>query len=175
MPDLSRFRLDQAATGQRVVAIEPIGEEIRWRHFERRGRFCGELMFARNYLAVYSLRTVQGYPGRKPLWDSGENRYPSQMPAAMLVVDGNQINHDWTEAHDGLMIVTVMGCWTGVYVNSRLFIKLSPFDRRFDLSMVSDIVQKLGMPIALATADWRLGEEVLPDDLTRLKLTMKEA
>jgi hypothetical protein len=169
LDDLPRFRLDQAAIGQRIVVVEPVGEETRWRHFVRRERFWGELMFARNYLAVNSLRTVQGYPGRKPLWDSGENVVASQMPAATLVVDGALVNHDWT--HDGLMIVNAMG-WTGLYVNSQLVVKLSPFDR-LNLGMVVEIVRAFGVAIAHANAEWNRGE-VLPDDLTRLKLTIKE-
>jgi hypothetical protein len=173
------FKLSDALIGQRVVVVEPIENEVRWKHYER---IEGHATFRHDYLPVRSLRAVQGRPGRKPRWDSGELSNLSEMPAAALVVDAKEINHAWTEAHTGLMIVHSSG-WIGIYVNSRLLHKISPSEwpyHSFEPELAIELIREIRLqgladiPIGRTTAIWKRGA-VLPDDLMQLNLRLDDA
>jgi hypothetical protein len=170
---MKTFKLSEATIGQRVVVVEPVGEEIRWKHFER---IEGVAKFSPKYLCVNSLRAVQGHPGMKPRWDSGEGVTASEMPAGTPVVDAKEINHDWTEAHDGLVIVDSSG-WLGFYVRQRLVHVITPAERPYHhgaLELAESLINAVGdIPVGHAVAEWN-GEKLLPDDLTRLRLRMRE-
>jgi len=163
------FKLIDATIGQHVVMIEPINNEIRWWHYIRQegvGRFSANV-------PVTSLRTVQGMAGKKPRFDSGENPTPSEMPAGTLVVDSSEVNHDWTEAYNGLMIIKSLG-WIGIYINSKLIHRISPFEnaRRDDeITLVETVIKALDTDISIGRArcEWKLGN-VLLEDLTNMKL-----
>ena len=165
------FKLCDARIGQRVVVIEPIEDEIRWRHYIRQE---GQATFRPDYVPVTALRTVQGRLGEKPRYDSGELPTPSEMPGAALVVDASEVSHDWTEAHDGLLIVTAAG-WMGLYVNSRRVHVVSPFERPYRgdvaglaVTLAKAVAAALDSEIAIgfATAD------ALADDLTTMRLKL---
>jgi hypothetical protein len=162
---LKTFRLDTAPIGQRVVVIEPMENEVRWRHFERRE---GVATFNENYVPVYGLRTVQGVAGQKPRWDSGEGRTPSEMPGRVDVVDASEVNHDWDEAYAGLMIVD-SSCWTGIYLNGRLLHKISPFESARDvIAMALKLAEAMELPSDRRHAIWN--GHVLADDLALMRL-----
>lgn len=166
-----RFKLSEAKVGQHVVIIEPMNTEIRWTHLERREGTAKKP----TDVPCFRTRLVQGSPGRKPRYDdSGCFRYPAELPGIYMVVDGAQINHDWTEAHDGLMIVS-SGGWTGFYLNSRLIHKISPHEwptHSGEPALIAKLIEAMDKPIGHATAIWN--GLLLPDDLTQLKLSMDD-
>jgi hypothetical protein len=170
------FKLSDARIGQRVVIVEPIEDEVRWKHLERRD---GAATYRADYVPVVVLRAVQGRAGQKPRWDSGELRNASEMPGRLLVIDAKHVNHDWTEAHHGLMIVESSG-WIGFYINSKLVHTISPSEwpchasePNLAVALVEEIVRQelADIPIGRATAEWN--GMVLPYDLTKLKLTVR--
>lgn len=168
MPDPKPFKLSDARIGQRVVVIEPIGDEIRWKHFERTEGTARNP----NYIVGLSLRTVQGRQGKKPRYDSTEFPTYAEWPGALLVVDGATINHDWTEAFDGLMIVDSSG-WTGFYLRGELIHKISAHEQPYhtgEAPLAIKLAEALGVAVGKARAIWN-GEH-LPNDLTRLKLEL---
>lgn len=163
------MKLSDAKIDQHVVVIEPIEDEVRWWHYIRRD---GNAVFRPDYVPVTALRTVQGRPGEKPRYDSGELPTPSEMPGAAQVVDAAEVNHAWTEAHDGLLIVSAFG-WTGIYVNSQRVHMISPFEHPYRgdeaalaMTLAKAFATALDTEIAIgfATADR------LADDLTSMRL-----
>lgn len=171
---LPGFPLFAAAIGQRVVTVEPIGHEFRWRHFMRRQFIDDEQPFGPNYLPVFALRTVQGEPEKKPRWDSGEGSVASQVPGSTLVVDASHISHDdydKPKPHDGLVVVEMMG-WTGFYVKSFLLHRISPYEHgRVHLTLVAAIIAAAGdLTVSYAKAEWKREIGILPDDLKLLDL-----
>jgi hypothetical protein len=165
------FKLGDARIGQHVVVVEPIEDEIRWRHYLRQE---GQATFRPDYVPVIALRTVQGRLGAKPRYDSGELPTPSEMPGASLVVDAAEVNHDWTEAHDGLLIVTAVG-WTGFYVNSRQVHVISPFERpyrgdaaAFAVTVAKAVAEAFDREIAIGFAR----ADALANDLTKMRLKL---
>ncbi len=177
------FKLKDAAVRQHVVSIEPMdNDEVRWRHFVRQ---AGTSRFNhRSYVWVTALRTVQGVPGKKPRMDTGTNTgwaYYSELPGETQVVDGSTVNHDWTDAYEGIMIVTAFA-WTGIYVNSKLIHKISPHERphhgdepALALSIAQAVAELFDEEIAIAHATqvWTAGCGVLPDDLTQMRLSFE--
>ena len=167
---MTSFTLDQTTIGKRVVVVELIGqsdgsEETRWTHFERRELAEGETLFTPKYLPVNRLRTVQGHVGEKPRYDSGEYCVASQMPARTLVMD--EINHEWTEAHAGLMIVAKDGSGVGVYVNSKLVYVLG----RSELNLAETLARAIDPDIAVAYGSVEEDMEYgFPADLMKLRL-----
>ena len=166
------MKLSEAVIGQRVVVIEPIEDEFRWRHFER---IEGVAKFSAKYVCVKSLRTVQGRLGMKPRWDSGEKEILSEMPASTPVVDASTISHDWTEAHDGLMVVN-SGGWLGFYLNQKLFHVLSSHERPQHLgeqAVIEKVIATIGdIPIGHAVATWQ-GDSLFKDELSKMRLIME--
>lgn len=173
---MTSFKLRDAKIGQRVVIVEPIEGEIRWRHIERvEGVAKYDPNGRAEYLPVRCLRAVQGRRGRKPRWDSGELPTASEMPGSVTVIDAQHVNHDWTEAHGGLMIVDAAG-WIGIYLEQRLLHVISSHERPYTLGQ-TELVMKLAtameIPIGRATKIWD-DSPMFPDDLSELRLRMDD-
>lgn len=173
---MTSFKLRDAKIGQRVVIIEPIEDEIRWRHFER---IEGVAKFDPNgrgeYVPVRSLRTAQGRPGRKPRVDSGECPTASEMPGSVMVTDAQYVNHDWTEAHGGVMIVDAAG-WIGIYFEQRLLHVISSNQRPYTLGECELLIKfatAMEIPVGRATKIWDDGP-MFPDNLSELRLRIDD-
>src|SRR4051812_14824180 len=84
------MKLSEAPIGLRVVmADKTFDNEVRSVHYERRD---GEAKFTTNpakptaFVPAYRLRTVQGVPGEKPRYDTGEYRVETEVDGRMIVV-----------------------------------------------------------------------------------------
>lgn len=92
------MKLSEAPIGLRVVMIDnAFDTEVRWTHYERRE---GEAKFTTNpnkptaFVCAYRLRTVQGTPGEKPRYDTGEHRTETEVDGRIEVLPASVINHD---------------------------------------------------------------------------------
>ena len=161
--------------GQRIVVIDRIDDDqFRWTHFMLRQFAEYEQPFKSGYVPVVCLRGVQGVPGKRPRWDSGEKPNDTQMPSATLVVDAIHVDHNWTEAHAGVMIVECLG-WTAIYVHSQRVHIISPFEKPYrgnEAGVAETIVKALDpdIPVQRARGIYRAGMEILPSDLSRMRL-----
>lgn len=98
------MKLKDAPLGARMVVVDRMDDEVRWTIYER---IEGEASFnplppgkPNPFIRVIRHRTMQGMPGRKPRYDSGERAIESQTDGRIEVVAEADLkdgpNHDWT-------------------------------------------------------------------------------
>ena len=71
-------------------------------------------------------------------------------------------------------MIVKFGGWTGIYVNSKLVHKISPHElsHRAEITLAETIAAAVDEDIAIAHAEqvWTAGQDVLPYDLSQMKL-----
>ena len=86
--------LSETPLGLRVAMVEPMGDETRWTFFQRTdgiAKYHPNPKKVNPFVTAVLMRLIQGIPGQKPRYDSGETITDCEVDGRIPVVPASQI------------------------------------------------------------------------------------